>query len=75
MDTPTGSTLGGRSRVLVDTDVRLGEAASVIHEPPDDERRKFYYDGGQVEIAAHLVYELDPDGKELRVVHYALEFA
>ena len=23
-------------------------------------RRKFYFDGGQVEIAAHLVYELDP---------------
>jgi len=35
--------------------------------PPDDDdelRRKFYFDGGQVEIAAHLVYELDPDGKD-----------
>lgn len=32
------------------------------------ERRKFYYDGGQVEIAADLVYELDADGKQLRVV-------
>jgi type I restriction enzyme R subunit len=32
--------------------------------------RKFYVDGGQVEIAAHLVYELDPDGKQLRVVKY-----
>jgi type I restriction enzyme R subunit len=30
--------------------------------------RKFYYDGGQVEIAADLVYELDADGKQLRVV-------
>jgi type I restriction enzyme R subunit len=30
--------------------------------------RKFYFDGGQVEIAAHLVYELDADGKQLRVV-------
>ena len=42
--------------------------------PPDDEggeeRRKFYFDGGQVEIAAHLVYELDPDGTQLRVVQY-----
>ena len=37
---------------------------------PTDERRKFYFDGGQVEIAAHLVYELDPDGKQLRVVRY-----
>ena len=33
-------------------------------------RRKFYVDGGLFEIAAHLVYELDPDGKQLRVVKY-----
>jgi type I restriction enzyme R subunit len=38
-------------------------------EPPAP-RRKFYFDGGQVEIAAHLVYELDPDGKQLRVVRF-----
>jgi type I restriction enzyme R subunit len=39
--------------------------------PPDDdgegEHRKFYVDGGTVEIAAHLVYELDADGKNLQV--------
>jgi type I restriction enzyme R subunit len=35
-----------------------------------DERRKYYFDGGQFEIAAHLVYELDPDGKQLRVVKF-----
>ena len=34
------------------------------------DRQKFYFDGGQVEIAAHLVYELDPNGKQLRVVRY-----
>jgi type I restriction enzyme R subunit len=34
-------------------------------------RRKYYFDGGQVEIAAHLVYELDPDGKQLRVVRFS----
>ena len=39
-------------------------------EPPGDERRKYYFDGGQVEIAAHLVYELDADGRKLRVVRY-----
>ena len=39
-------------------------------KPPTDERRKFYFDDGRVEIAAHLVYELDPDGKQLRVVRY-----
>ena len=40
--------------------------------PPDppEPRRKLYFDGGQVEIAAHLVYELDPDGKQLRVVKF-----
>jgi type I restriction enzyme R subunit len=47
-----------------------------IHEPPEvilvdgplTERRKFYFDGGQVEIAAELAYELDSNGKQLRVV-------
>jgi type I restriction enzyme R subunit len=37
----------------------------------EPERRKFYVDGGQVEIAAHLVYELDIDGNQLRVVKYS----
>jgi type I restriction enzyme R subunit len=35
------------------------------------ERRKFYVDqGSSVEIVAHLVYELDADGKQLRVVQF-----
>jgi type I restriction enzyme R subunit len=41
-----------------------------VIEPPDGEPRKFYYDGGQVNVVAHLVHELDPDGKQLRVVRY-----
>jgi type I restriction enzyme R subunit len=41
-----------------------------IIELAEEERRKYYYDGGQVEVAAHLVYELDPNGKQLRVVRY-----
>jgi type I restriction enzyme R subunit len=46
-----------------------GEAGAI--EPPGDGApRKFYFDGGQVEIAAHLVYELDPSGNQLRVVRY-----
>jgi len=36
----------------------------------EQERRKFYVDGGRVEVAAHLVYELDPQGNQLRVVKY-----
>jgi type I restriction enzyme, R subunit len=41
--------------------------------PPDEtepERRKYYVDHGTVEIAAHLVYELDSEGKQLRVVKF-----
>jgi len=38
--------------------------------PPEAIRRKFYFDGGIVAIAAHLVYELDPDGKQLRVMQF-----
>jgi type I restriction enzyme R subunit len=47
----------------------IGPAGPLIAEPPE-ERRKFFYDGGHVEVAAHLVYELDPDGKQLRVIRY-----
>ncbi len=46
------------------------DETSFVHEPPPTERRKFYFDGGRVEVAAHLVYELDPDGKQLRVIRY-----
>jgi type I restriction enzyme, R subunit len=41
-----------------------------IHDPDPPERRKYYYDDGLVEIAAHLVHELDADGGQLRVVRY-----
>jgi type I restriction enzyme R subunit len=43
-----------------------GEIIDSEHAP----RRKYYFDEGSVEIAAHLVYELDPDGRQLRVVRY-----
>ncbi len=39
----------------------------------DDQKadsQKFYADGGSVEVIADLVYELDADGKQLRVVKY-----
>jgi type I restriction enzyme R subunit len=42
--------------------------AAFIIDTPAPERRKYYFDGGQVEIATHLVYELDPDGRQLRVL-------
>jgi type I restriction enzyme R subunit len=48
-----------------------GESGPVISDDLEGSRRKYYFDGGQVEIAAHLVYELDPDGKQLRVVKFS----
>lgn len=47
------------------------DAGPEIIESPTEKREKFYFDGGRVEIAAHLVYELDPNGRQLRVVRYA----
>jgi type I restriction enzyme R subunit len=41
----------------------------IITDPPD-EPRKFYVDGGTVEVIGHLIYDLDTDGKKLQVVRY-----
>jgi type I restriction enzyme, R subunit len=46
------------------------ETGPEVVEPPTGEPRKFYFDGGQVEVVAHLVHELDPNGKQLRVIRY-----
>ena len=34
-------------------------------DPKHDVHRKYYVDGGSVEIVKHLVYELDSDGKQI----------
>ena len=52
-----------------DTDVPVDGEPGII-EPSTTEPRKFYFDGGHVEVVAHLVHELDPNGKQLRVVKY-----
>ncbi|HQO30109.1 MAG TPA: type I restriction-modification enzyme R subunit C-terminal domain-containing protein, partial [Accumulibacter sp.] len=46
-----------------------GGNGEIITEPPA-EPRKFYIDGGEVEVIGHLVYDLDTDGKKLQVVKY-----
>lgn len=46
------------------------ECEPSVIEPQTVAPRKFYFDGGQVEVVAHLVHELDPNGKQLRVVKY-----
>jgi len=71
----TEEELAEDGETTVITDIPVAEepeeaGPAEIVEPPAEERRKFYFDGGQVEIAAHLVYELDPNGKQLRVVRY-----
>ncbi len=43
-------------------------AATATDTPARQERRKYYVDGGRIEIAAHLVYELDAEGQQLRVI-------
>ena len=48
----------------------IDDGPPVINEPPPVTRRKYYFDEGHVEIASHLVYELDPDGKQLRVLKF-----
>lgn len=45
-----------------------------ISDDSEGECRKYYFDEGQVEIVAHIVHELDPDGKQLRVVKF-IEYA
>lgn len=63
----------GETKVIIETYAE-SEAEPApgpqVMEPPAEEHRKFYYDGGQVAIAAHLVYDLDPNGKQLRVIRY-----
>ena len=41
---------------------------AVITDGPAMPPRKYYVDGGTIQIAAQLVYELDADGKQLRVM-------
>lgn len=42
-----------------------------VIEAPMQTRSKYYVDSGTVEIAADLVYELDANGTQLRVVRYS----
>jgi type I restriction enzyme, R subunit len=49
----------------------LVEVTPAIGEGDDESAsRKYYVDGGSVAIAAHVVYELDTNGKQLRVVRF-----
>ncbi|MGH9326715.1 MAG: EcoAI/FtnUII family type I restriction enzme subunit R [Terriglobia bacterium] len=72
-----GETVGEPTILSEDEGSEEQEPAIIDTLPPslpDDDGaqppRKFYVDNGIVEIAAHIVHELDADGKQLRVVNY-----
>lgn len=67
----TGETISQITQT--DTIVREEEDSTTpeLADDSESQRRKLYFDGGHVEIAAHLVYELDPDGRQLRVVRFS----
>lgn len=52
------------------TPEQIGPGGGLLIEEPPPEPRKFYIDGGEVEVIGHLVYDLDTDGKKLQVVRY-----
>jgi len=54
---------------LVEPEQAEPGVAVILTDPPA-EPRKFYIDGGEVEVIGHLVYDLDTDGKKLQVVRY-----
>lgn len=56
--------------VMAETEESFQISNRQISDDREGERRKYYFDGGQVEIVAHIVHELDPDGKQLRVVKF-----
>lgn len=62
------------SETIIEPEEPVGDDAGMdvgMADPADPtDPRKFYFDNGQVEIVSHLVYELDPDGKQLRVVKF-----
>ncbi|MGA2269029.1 MAG: DEAD/DEAH box helicase family protein [Bryobacteraceae bacterium] len=59
---------------VIEEEKPIEEPEPPTEGPPEDDAggtpRKYYADNGFVEIVAHLVYELDPDGKQLRVVKF-----
>jgi type I restriction enzyme R subunit len=61
-DDAAGADEPGATQTDPGTDILINE--------PNEEPRKYYIDGGEVEVIGHLVYDLDSDGKKLQVVKY-----
>lgn len=68
IETPPGVEEPPADYTVEATEIDEGQG-EILTEPPE-EPRKFYVDGGDVEVIGHLVYDLDTDGKKLQVVKY-----
>ncbi len=74
--TDVGETVPGTQKIeeppQAESDTELPSSPDIGHITDDSQGtlRKYYFDGGQVEIAAHMVYELDTEGHQLRVVKF-----
>lgn len=55
---------------LPEEQIGPGPGSGILINVPPTEPRKYYIDGGEVEVIGHLVYDLDTDGKKLQVVKY-----
>jgi len=65
-----GERVPGSERVIQEPDPELEDEGIKIPDDSEGEHKKYYVDGGNVEIVAETVYELDMDGKRTRVVKY-----
>lgn len=51
-------------------EVIIGGDGPIIADPPSPDRRKYYIEGGHVEVAHQVVYEMDSSGNQLRVIEF-----
>jgi type I restriction enzyme R subunit len=74
IDPPTELTLGEAIPIPSESSDPAWETVESgpvgLDEIGKEKQTKYYVDGGSVEIAAHMVYELDSNGKQLRVVKF-----
>jgi len=57
-------------KAIEDGEVLVDIQPPVIVDTDSSEPRKYYVDNGSIEVVADLVYELDANGRQLRVVKY-----
>jgi type I restriction enzyme R subunit len=70
LTTDTGDDAPSEEREEYETDAGDPDSDDGDSDGQGGEARKYYVDGGKIEIAAHLVYELDAEGHQLRVVQF-----